>query len=68
MSAEVQTLMLKLSQIVTFLVGIAFTSYNLVSFKVDKSGYYFHDDNQLWLAFGICFLTVAYAIKNWKKL
>lgn len=59
---------LKIAQIITFLIGIAFTVYNLFSFKVDKFGYYFVDDNQIWLAFGITFLTIGYFIKNWKNL
>ena len=69
MTAEqIQALMIKMAQVVTFLLGVAFTAYNLFSIKVDKFGYYFHDDNQLWLSFGICFLSIAYIIKNWKKL
>ena len=65
---QMQELIFKLSKIVTFLIGVAFTAYNLFAFKVDKSGYYFHDDNQLWLSFGVSFLAIAYVIKNWKKL
>ncbi|MDH5389311.1 MAG: hypothetical protein OEY06_12810 [Gammaproteobacteria bacterium] len=65
---QMNELILKISQVLTFLVGVAFTTYNLFSFKGDKSGYFFHDDNQLWLSFGICFLAIAYVIKNWKKL
>ena len=69
MTAEqIQALMIKIALIITFLIGVAFTAYNIFAFKVDKSGYYFHDDNQLWLSFGICFLSIAYIIKNWKKL
>lgn len=59
---------LKVSQILAFLIGMPFTVYNLFSFKVDKFGYYFHDDNQIWLAVGIAFLTVGYLVRNWKKL
>lgn len=59
---------LKVSQIIAFLIGIAFTAYNLFSFKVDKFGYYFVDDNQIWLAFGITFLAIGYFIRNWKSL
>lgn len=65
---EIQTLVLKLTQVVTFLVGVMFTTYNLFSFKVAKNGYYFNDDNQTWLAFGLSFLAVTYVIKNWKTL
>jgi len=60
--------LMKSAQIVAFLIGIPFTIYNLFSFKVDKFGYYFHDDNQIWLAFGISFLAIGYFIRNWKKL
>ncbi|MDH5426158.1 MAG: hypothetical protein OEY29_14310 [Gammaproteobacteria bacterium] len=59
---------LKSSQILAFLIGTPFTVYNLFSFKNDKFGYYFHDDNQIWLAVGITFLTIGYFIRNWKKL
>ena len=48
---EIQTLALKIAQVVTFLAGIFLTTYNLFSFKVAKNGYYFNDDNQMWLAF-----------------
>lgn len=65
---QMQDLLLKLSQVVTFIVGVAFTAYNIFSFKVDKAGYYFHDDNQIWLSFGVSFLAIAYVIKHWKKL
>jgi hypothetical protein len=65
---EIQALALKITKIVTFIIGIAFTSYNLFSFKVDKFGYFFNDDNQLWLAFGISSLAVYYMLRNWNKL
>lgn len=65
---EIQTLVLKLFQATTFLAGIAFTTYNLSSFKVDKFGYFFNDDNQIWLAFGLTNLALYYLIKNWKNL
>lgn len=69
MTAEqIQALMIKIAQVISFLIGVAFTAYNLFSIKVDKFGYYFHDDNQLWLSFGISFLAIAYIIKNWKEL
>ncbi len=65
---EIQDLALKLTQVITFLLGVAFTTYNLFSFKIAKNGYYFNDDNQIWLAFGISSLAAAYLIKNRKKL
>jgi hypothetical protein len=65
---EIQALTLKLAQVITFLVGVAFTAYNLFSFKIAKNGYYFNDDNQIWLAFGLSFLALTYIIKNWNKL
>lgn len=65
---EVQILALKISQLLFFLVGIAFSVYNLFSFKVDKFGYYFSDGNQTWLAFGITLLAAGYFVRNWKKL
>lgn len=65
---EIQTLALKLTQIITFLTGVLFTTYNLFSFKIAKNGYYFNDDNQTWLAFGVGFLAIAYVIKNWNKI
>ena len=67
-AAQIQDLIIKIGLIITFLIGVAFTVYNLFSIKVDKFGYYFHDDNQLWLSFGVSFLAIAYIIKNWKKL
>ena len=65
---EIQSLALKASQIISFLIGVFLTTYNLFSFKVAKNGYYFNDDNQLWLAVGLCSLAIAYVIKNWNKL
>ena len=65
---EIQILALKVGQTVALLIGIFLTTYNLFSFKIAKNGYYFNDDNQTWLAVGVCFLTIAYAIKNWSKL
>ena len=63
-----KSLILKISQAITLVVGIAFTSYNLISFTVVKSGYYFKDANQYWLAFGMSLLAINYLIKNWKNL
>lgn len=63
-----KTLILKLSQAITLIVGLAFTSFNLFAFTVVKSGYYYKDANQYWLAFGISLLAINYLIKNWKKL
>lgn len=65
---EIQAFAFKIIQVTTLLVGIAFTTYNLTSFKVDKFGYFFNDDNQIWLAFGLTCLALYYVIKNWKKL
>lgn len=65
---EIQILALKIIQVVSFLIGIAFTTYNLVSFKVDKFGYFFNDDNQIWLAFGLTNLALYYLAKNWKNI
>ena len=65
---EIQSLALKASQVISFLVGVFLTTYNLFSFKVAKNGYYFNDDNQLWLAIGLCSLAITYVIKNWNKL
>ena len=65
---EIQTLALKLLQVITFLAGVYLTTYNLFSFKIAKNGYYFNDINQTWLAVGISFLAFTYIIRNWKKL
>lgn len=65
---EIQTLALKITQTITFLAGVLFTTYNLFSFKVVKNGYYFKDENQTWLAVGVCLLAAAYVIKNWNKI
>ena len=67
-SKQIEALMIKMAQVVPFLLGVAFTAYNLFSIKVDKFGYYFHDDNQLWLSFGVSFLAIAYVVKHWKEL
>jgi len=63
-----KTLILKISQAASLVLGVAFTSFNLISFTVVKNGYYFKDDNQYWLAFGVSLLAVNYLIKNWKKM
>ncbi|MCK5722084.1 MAG: hypothetical protein KAI84_06060 [Gammaproteobacteria bacterium] len=68
MNQELKILILKISQAISLLIGVIFTSYNLFSLKVVKNGYYYNDDNQLWLAFGLCFLTITYLIRNWNKL
>lgn len=65
---EIQALALKITQTLAFIAGIFLTTYNLFSFKIAKNGYYFNDDNQFWLAFGISFLAIAYVIKNWTKM
>jgi len=66
--AKLQALILKISHVVTLLLGVAFTTYNLFSFKVSKGAYYFQDENQTWLAVGATAIAVSYIIKNWKKL
>lgn len=63
-----KSLILKISQAVTLVAGVTFTSFNLFSFTVVKSGYYFKDANQYWLAFGLALLAINYLIKNWKSL
>lgn len=65
---QIQTLALKVIQIASLLIGVAFTAYNIFSFKVVKNGYYFQDDNQTWLAVGVTALTISYVIKNWKNM
>lgn len=65
---EIQTLALKITQIIAFLAGVLLTTYNLFSFKIAKNGYYFNDDNQTWLAVGVSLLALAYVIKNWNKI
>ena len=63
-----KTLILKISQALTLILGVAFTSFNLISFTVVKNGYYYKDANQYWLAFGLTLLAANYLIKNWNKL
>ena len=67
-NAQIQALVLKVVQVATLLTGVAFTAYNLFSFKVVKNGYYFQDQNQTWLAFGVTAIAISYIIKNWKNL
>ena len=67
-NAQIQALVLKVVQVATLLTGVAFTAYNLFSFKVVKNGYYFQDQNQTWLAFGVTAIAISYVIKNWKNL
>jgi Mn2+/Fe2+ NRAMP family transporter len=67
-NAQIQALALKLVQVIMLLTGVAFTAYNLFSFKVVKNGYYYIDDNQTWLAVGVTAITISYVIKNWNKL
>ena len=67
-NAQIQVLVLKVVQVATLLTGVAFTAYNLFSFKVVKNGYYFQDQNQTWLAFGVTAIAISYIIKNWKNL
>lgn len=65
---EIQVFALKITQVAAFLAGVFLTTYNLFSFKVAKNGYYFNDDNQLWLALGVALLAVTYVIKNKDKM
>ena len=65
---QMQSLVLKVTQVIMLLTGVALTSFNLFSFKVVKNGYYFNDANQTWLAVGITAIAVFYVIKNWEKL
>jgi hypothetical protein len=67
-NAQMQALVLKIVQVIMLLTGVAFTAYNLFSFKVVKNGYYYIDDNQTWLAVGVTAITISYVIKNWNKL
>ena len=67
-NAQIQALVLKLVQVIMLLIGVAFTAYNLFSFKVVKNGYYYIDDNQTWLAVGVTAITISYVIRNWKNL
>ncbi|MCK5385998.1 MAG: hypothetical protein KAJ39_02355 [Gammaproteobacteria bacterium] len=66
--AKLQALLFKISYVATLLLGVAFTTYNLFSFKISKGAYYFLDTNQTWLAVGVTILTISYVIKNWKKI
>ena len=68
MSTVSTALILKIVQVSLLLSGIAFTTFNLVSFGVIKSGIYFKDANQYWLAFGVTAIAISYVIKNWKNL
>jgi len=67
-NTQIQALALKLVHVIMLLTGVAFTAYNLFSFKVVKNGYYYLDDNQTWLAVGVTAITISYVIKNWNKL
>lgn len=67
-NTQIQALVLKLVQVIMLLTGVAFTAYNLFSFKVVKNGYYYIDDNQTWLAVGVTAIAISYVIKNWNKL
>lgn len=67
-NAQMQALALKITQVVMLLVGVAFTTYNVFSFKVGTKGYYFQDTNQTWLAVGVTAIAIAYVIKNWNKM
>lgn len=67
-NAKIQALVLKITQVIALLTGVAFTSYNVFSFKVVKNGYYYQDHNQTWLAVGVTAIAIYYVIKNWKTL
>ena len=67
-NTQILALVLKLLQVSTLLTGVAFTAYNLFSFKVVKNGYYYLDVNQTWLAVGVTAIAVSYVIKNWKNM
>lgn len=53
---------------VSYLVGGMFTAYNLTAFKTDKVAFYYPDDSQFWLAFGVSFLILGWLIRNGKRL
>ena len=53
---------------VCLILGSMFTSYNLIAFKTDKAAFYYNDDNQFWLAFGISILALSWIVRNWKKI
>jgi len=63
-----KSLILKIAQAASLVIGVALTGFNLISFTVVKNGYYFKDDNQYWLALGLSLLAVNYVIKNWNKM
>lgn len=65
---QMQALVLKATQVFMFLAGVAFTSFNIFSFKVVKNGYYYNDASQIWLAVGITAIAASYVIKNWKNM
>ena len=65
---QMQALVLKVTQVFMLLTGVAFTSFNIFSFKVVKNGYYYNDANKIWLAVGITAIAVSYVIKNWKNM
>jgi len=67
--AEIKTQdIFKYVQAVAYVVGSGLITYNLFSVKVDKSGYFWADSNELWLAIGVAVFAVGLVIKNWKKL
>jgi len=67
-NAQVLAFGIKLLQATSLLTGVMLTAYNLISFKVVKNGYYFHDENQIWFAIGVTAITTSFVIKNWKNL
>ena len=65
---QMQALILKTAQVASLLIGVAFTTFNIFSFKVGTKGYYFQDTNQTWLAIGVTAIAISYVIKNWNKM
>ena len=67
--AELKTQdILKYIQAVAYVVGSALITYNLFAVKVDKSGYFWVESNELWLAIGVGIFAAGLVIRNWKKL
>lgn len=59
---------LKYVQAVAYVLGSTLITYNLFAVKVDKSGYFWVEKNELWLAIGVGIFAVGLVIRNWKKL
>ena len=67
-NAQMLNFGIKLLQAALLLIGVLLTAYNLISFKVVKNGYYFHDDNQVWFAIGVTAIVASFVIKSWDKM